>query len=277
MTLSGRNISFKAGIVLAALCAFLVLAISFELIPAYSSMDTENIRRPDGLFQVFISQFLKTSFYAVHTALAAAVLYSLVAIIMIYYSFEQTQAPEILFIAFFSVSLSFEAARLILPLHFIHDIPLVYLLMLSRILLFGRYFGIFSLFAASVYASGLDVQKTRNIIMVIIIAALIITLGIPIDIQTWDSSLNMINGFTSFFRLVEAVVIFFTVISFFIGVNARGSKEYAFIGMGALLALIGRNILLSADTWVSLSLGILFLSAGTWFMCTKLHKIYLWL
>ena len=277
MTLTGRNTCFKTGIVLAALCAFLVLTFSFELIPAYSSMDAEILRRPDGLFQVFVSQFLKTSLYAVHTALAAAVLYSLVAIIMIYYSFEQTQAPEILFIAFFSVSLSFEAARLILPLYLIHDVSPFYLRMLSRTLLFGRFFGIFSLFAASIYASGLDVQKTRTTIMVIIIAVLIITLGIPVDVQTWDSSLNLVTGFTPFFRFIEAVVILFTVISFFIGGNTRGSKEYTVISIGALLALTGRNILIGADTWVSLSPGILLLSAGTWFMCTRLHRIYLWL
>jgi hypothetical protein len=277
MTLSGRNAFFKAGIVLSAFCAFLVLVVSVEAIPAYSLMDAEHTRRPDGIIQFFISQFLKTNFYAVHTALAAVVLYSFISVTMIYYFFEQTQAPEILFIAFFSVSLSFEAARLILPLHLVYDVSSFYLIMASRTLLFGRYFGIFSLFAASICASGLDVQKSRGIIIVIITATLIITLGIPIDTQTWDSSLNMVIGYTSFFRLIEAATFLLTVISFFIGVNARGSKEYAFIGIGALLALIGRNILLSADTWASPGPGILLLSAGTWFICTRLHKIYLWL
>jgi len=277
MTLSGRNAFFKAGIALSALCVLLVLAVSVQAIPAYSQMDAEHTRRPEGIFQFFVSQFLKTNFYAVHTALAAAVLYSFIAITMIYYFFEQTQAPEILFIGFFSVSLSFEAVRLILPLHLIYDLSPFYLIMASRTLLFGRYFGIFSLFAAGVCASGLDVQQSRSIIIVIISATLIITLGIPIDTQTWDSSLNMVNGYTAFFRLIEAAAFLFTVISFFIGVNARGSKEYAFIGIGALLALIGRNILLSADTWASPGPGILLLSVGTWFICTRLHKIYLWL
>jgi hypothetical protein len=34
--------------------------------------------------------------------------------------------------------------------------------------------------------------------------------------------------------------------------------------------------LLFTDTWLSPSAGIIFLSFGTWLVCTYLHKIYLW-
>jgi hypothetical protein len=254
-----------------------MIIASIVVIPAYSLMDTENIRRSEGLIQVFIGQFLKTNFYAVHISLVEAVLYALISLILIYHFFEQTQAPEIMFIASFVVSLAFEAARLILPLHWIYHIPSLYLLMASRVLLFGRYFGTFSLFTASVYAAGLDVQKTRNSILVILGATLIITLGVPIDTQTWDSSMSMVNGYTSMFRLIETSAFLITLISFFIAAYSRGSREYALIGAGAFLSLLGRTLLLEGDTWISPILGILLLSAGTWFICTKLHKVYLWL
>jgi hypothetical protein len=276
MTLSDRNVLFKVGIAFCAVCALLALAVSFTVMSAYSAME-ENSRRPTEFFQVFVSSFLQVSYFAVHLSMAMAVLYSLIGIILIYYFFEQTQAPEILYIAFFTVSLSFEGFKLIVPLHLIYDIPSLYLLIASRILLCGRYFGIFSLFAASVCASGLEVEKTRNILMAILIATLIISLGVPIDTQTWDTSLNMINGYISMFRLIEAIVLITTVISFCIAIKVRGSPEYAIVGLGALLALIGRNILLSADNWASPVPGILLLSVGTWFICTRLHKIYLWL
>ncbi|GHV95848.1 hypothetical protein AGMMS50293_21680 [Spirochaetia bacterium] len=277
MTLSGRNNLFKAGIVLASLCVLWMIIASIVVIPAYSLIDTENVRRSEGLIQIFIGQFLKINFYAVHMSLAEAILYALISLILIYHFFEQTHAPEILFIAAFVVSLAFEAARLILPLHWIYDIPSLYLLMASRVLLFGRYFGTFSLFAASVCASGLDVQKTRNSILVILGATLIISLGVPIDTQTWDSSLSMVNGYTSMFRLIEAGTFLTTLISFFIAAYSRGSREYALIGVGAFLSLLGRTLLLEGDTWISPILGILLLSAGTWFICIKLHKVYLWL
>jgi hypothetical protein len=149
--------------------------------------------------------------------------------------------------------------------------------MASRIILFGRYFGLFSLFTASVYAVGLKAQKQRNIITIIAVITLIIILGVPVDTQAWDSSLNMITGYTSMFRLIETGAFLITTISFFIAAWLRSSRDFIFIGAGAVLALLGRNILLSAGTWVGLPAGLLFLVIGTWLICTSLHKIYLWL
>jgi hypothetical protein len=277
MTLSGRNTLFKAGIVLAALCTMLVIFGSFAAFPAYPFLSEETTRRPEGVLAGFISRFLNINLYAAHASVAGSVLYALIALILIYYFFETTQSPEILFIAFFVVSFSLEAMRLILPLGKVYDIPSLYLLMASRILLFSRYFGIFSLFTASVYAVGLDVQKQRNVLLVITVATLTIALGVPIDVQTWDSSLNMINGYISLFRLIETAVVLITVVSFLVAAYSRGSKEYITISVGTLLAFLGRNLLLSADTWISPVSGILFLSFGIWFICTRLHKIYLWL
>jgi hypothetical protein len=276
MTLTGRNVFFKTGIAFCAASTLFVLAASFAVMPVYPLIE-ENARRPTEIFQVFVSRFQSVNYFAVHTALVLAVLYSLAGIIMIYYFFEQTQAPEILYISFFTVSFSFEAFRLILPLHLLHDIPSFYLLVAARVLLFGRYFGIFSLFTAGICSAGLDIQKNRNAILIIVTTVLLITASVPIDTQTWDTSLNMVNGYTFMFRLIETIALIAAVSSFFIAVNIRGSKEYAWIGFGAMLAMIGRNILISADNWISPVPGILLLSVGTWFICSQLHKIHLWL
>jgi hypothetical protein len=176
-------------------------------------------------------------------------------------------------VGFFAVSLSLEALRLILPL----KIPSLYLLTAARIILFGRYFGIFSLFTASVYATGYKAQNQRNVIMIIAVTTLIITLGIPIDTQAWDSSLNMISGHVSMLKLLEAGTILITAISFFVAAWSRSSQQFAFIGTGSILAFLGRNVLLSADIWAGLPIGLALLIAGIWLICTKLHKIYLWL
>nr|AGS51968.1 hypothetical protein [uncultured bacterium contig00003] len=275
MTLSGRNAFFRVGIALCAISSLLILAVSFLLIPAYPNME-ENTRRPADFFQVLIGKFLKTSYFAVHTSMIMVVLFSLIGIILIFYYFEQTSAPEILYIAFFTVSFSFETIRFILPLQYIYDIPSFYMLIASRALLFARYFGIFSLVTASICAAGLEVQMTRNAIMIIIIATLAIV-GVPIDTQSWDTGFNAIHGFNNMFRLIEIAAFFSIVVSFFIAVHVRGSKEYAYIGIGFVIALVGRYFLLYFDNWAGPVPGILMLSFGMWFVCSKLHRIYLWL
>ena len=278
MTLSERNSFFRITIVFCAVSAILAFAVSFLVLPIYKMQVMEEaVFRPAGFFQVFISRFLEVNYFAVHASVIMAVFFSITGIILIYSFFEQTSVPEILYIAFFIVSFSFETIRFILPLHLIYDIPSLYLLIASHVLLFTRYFGIFSLFAASVCAAGLEVQKTRNIIIVIFIAALVITFSVPIDTQRWDTSLNMVNSDVPMFRLVETVTFLITVLSFFVAVNIHSSKDYANIGIGVMFVLIGRNLLLSADNWVCPVPGILLLSFGIWVVCSKLHKIHLWL
>jgi hypothetical protein len=229
------------------------------------------------MFQLMTGFFLSSNYHAVHISLVLSVLFSLIGIILIHYFFERTSAPEILYIAIFTISLSFEVIRLILPLNQIYNFSSFYVRMASRILLFARFYGIFSLFAASICAAGLEVQKTRIVIFTILIAALSITVGTPIDVLNYDTSLNVASGFTSIFRLIELTAFFTSAISFVIAAKIRDSKGYIYIAIGAVLALAGRSILLSADNWIGPAFGIVLLSFGTWFLCSKLHKIHLWL
>jgi hypothetical protein len=276
MTLSERNVFFKAGIAFCLIITLLAFALSILTIPVYSGME-ENNRHPLYLFQAISGLFLQNNYYAVHTSLVMAVLFSFIGIALIHSFFERTSAPEILYISLFTISFSFEVIRLILPLNLINSFPLLYLLGASRLLLFARYFGLFSLFVASVCAAGLDVQKTRNIILVLIIAVLLITFSVPIDTLIWDTGFNMITGYPFLFKMIEVVLFITTVLTFFIAVKIRDSKEYVNVGIGAALALIGRNILIGSDNWAGNILGIVLLSFGTYFLCSKLHKIHLWL
>jgi len=243
----------------------------------YASMEQEITRRSDGLFQILAGKLFDTKLLAVHWCVTGMVLYSFLSIILIYFFFEKTQSPEILFVVFFAASFAPEALRLLLPLSRVYEIPSLYLLMASRVTLFGRYFGIFSLFTASIYAVGFRAQEQRNVVLIIAVITLIITLGVPIDTEAWDSGLNMISGYVSMFRLIEVGAFLIITLSFFIAAWSNSSREFAFIGAGSALAILGRHILLNADAWAALPTGLLLLTIGTWLICTKLHKIYLWL
>jgi hypothetical protein len=276
MTLYGRNAFFRIEITAAAGFFILAAALAFTALPVCPAAMEEAVKRSPGIVQSLLTPLKPNSFVPL-VSLAAAALFSLAALVLIYFFFEKTQAPEILFITLFVLSFSFEIMRLITPLQKIWDIPSIYLLLASRALLFGRLFGIFSLFAAGVYAAGLEVQKQVNVIFIAVFISLVISLGIPIDILAWDSSFNMVNGYLFLFRMAETAVALITMASFFISAWSRGTPEYRAVGIGSFFAFTGRNILLSADTWISPLPGLLFLAAGVWLISTKLHKIYLWL
>ena len=276
MTLSERNIFFKAGIILSVICMVISIAGSLKAIPVYGSVEGEISCRSEGIFQAIAGKNMDARLMAVHIGILMLALYSFLSMVLIYYYFEKTQSPEILFIVFFAASFSMEVFRLSIPLGYVYELPSLYLILSSRIVLAGRFFGLFSLFTASVFAVGFEAQRS-NVILIIVMVTLIMALGVPIDTQVWDSSLNMVNGFNSMFKLIEAGIFLITVISFLIAAWRRGSREFAFIGIGAALVFLGRNILLNADTWPGLPAGLIFLVAGTWLICNRLHKVYLWL
>jgi len=277
MTLSNRNAVLKAGIILSSLCLLVGIVASIETVPVYAYMEAGTTLRSEGFFYAFLGRHFEARLLAVHFIVLSLALYSLLSTALIYFFFEKTQSPEILFVAFFAASFVTEVLRLVLPLGQVYEIPSLYLLAASRIILFGRFFGIFSLFAASVHAAGYQSQEQRNTILIIVATTLFVALGVPIDTQTWDSSLTMLSGYVSMFRLIEIGTFLITAASFFIATWPRGSRGFIFIGIGSVLALLGRGILLRADTWAGLPMGMFLLAAGTWLICTRLHKIYLWL
>jgi hypothetical protein len=276
MTLSARNNYFRIGIALSLVSLALTLALCFITFPAYPQVGAAAVRTT-GIFQSLVSRFFQPQAYVPFATMASAVLYAFVAMILIYYFFEKTQSPEILFFALFVSSFAFEGLRAVVPLMGVYDLPAFYPVLASRALLFARFFGIFSLFAASVYAAGLGEQKQENIVFIIAIAALIIALGAPIDGLAWDSSLVMIRGYPSMLKLVEAGTMVITMLSFFISSYSRGSREYIFIGIGAFLVFLGRAMLLASDTWITPLPALLLLTGGTWIICVQLHHVYLWL
>jgi hypothetical protein len=277
MTLSARNSFFRGGIALASISLGLIAIGGYFAFPACPETTASAAMRSGGIVQRLLENLVEPSAHVPYWTILGAAVYSLISIIFIYYFFEKTQSPEILFFGFFVISLSLEFTRITLPLKMIFSFPAMYLITASQALLFGRYFGLFSLFAASVYAAGLDMQKQQNILFMIILASLIIVLNVPIDSLVWDSSFMLRNGYRTMLAMVEAGILVTTVISFFIAAYIRGSRAYVYIGIGIFLTLIGRNILLNSDTWFTPLPGFLLLVTGTLLVCALLHREYLWL
>jgi hypothetical protein len=277
MTISSRNYIFKTGIFISSAVLILIAAAAFIILPRYPDVVDQAAKRSSGIIESLVRHFLKPAPYAPFVTMAMAVVYALGSLILIYYFFEKTQTPEILFVALFALSFIFEAARIFVPLRAAWDLPGISLIITYRILLFGRYFGIFSLFMASVCAAGLEMQKQGTMILIIAIVTLVISLGVPIDSLSWDTSLCMVSGYPGMFRMVEAGAFLITTVSFFISAYSRGSREYITIGVGSILVFLGRSMLLGSDTWITPLPGLAVLVLGTWFIGQQLHRVYLWL
>ena len=277
MTISARNDYFNIGILISSVSLGLIALSAHFVFSAYPEAAESAAMRPAGIILSLLENRVSASAHVPFFTMLAAVVYSLFSIILIGYFFEKTQSAEILFFGLFVISLSFELLRLMVPLSTVFAFPAMYLITGTRVLLFARYFGLFSLFAASVYAAGFDVQKQQSTVFVLLLAALIIAIRLPIDAIVWDSTLMPWSGYRAMFALVEAGIISITMITFFIAAYTRGSRSYMFMGIGSFLVFTGRNMLISADTWITPLPGFLALAAGTWLMASRLRREYLWL
>jgi len=277
MTLSTRNIIFRVGIFIATLSLILVASGGYFAYPAFPGLAASAALRPGGIIQKLVSGFAEPSSYVPLWTMLGAAAYSFISIILIYHFFEKTQSPEILFIGFFVISLTFEFTRLIIPLKAVFPLPPFLSIAASRVLFFGRYFGLFSLFASGVNAAGLDAQKQKSFLLMLILAAMVIAINVPMDTFVWDSTFMVWTGYKFMFSVVEAVVLVITVASFLVSAFTRGSRSYVFIGIGVFLAFAGRSILVNSDTLITVLPGLIILSAGTWCICARLHLVYLWL
>ena len=277
MTLFERNNFLKSMIILASLAMVLFIIGGYSAYQSIPDVSSQAAFRSQGIIQSYIEDFAEPMAYIPFWTILGAVAYSLISITLIYFFFEKTQSPEIVFFGFFVFSLVFELFRLVIPLKMVFSFPIMYLISATQVLLFGRYFGLFSLFATSVYAAGFDVQKQRNIFFILLLSSLGIALSVPVDSLVWDTSLKMMSGYNFMFSMVELGIMAAAIVTFFISAFTRGSRTYIFIGLGSLMAYAGRNILISSDNWITPVPGLLLLATGTWLICSRLRKEYLWL
>ena len=279
MTLSTRNSYFKGGIFLSALFLFLTIVGAYAAFQAYAEAAVNAGMRPHGTINTLLAALPggNPSTYVPLLTTIIAVVYALSGIVLIYYFFEKTQAPEVFFFGLFVISLSFELLRIMIPLRELFPFHPMYLMSGTRLMLFARYFGLCSLFASSLYAAGLDAQKQQNTFFILFLFALVVAVRLPIDSLVWDSTFTLWNGYRNMLSLVESALAAITLLTFAIAAYTRASRSYVNIALGIFLVLVGRTMLLTSDTWITPLPGLLALASGTWLVLSRLHREYLWL
>ena len=273
MTLAERNLIFKIEIFCVALLVLLVMLSSFFVIHLYPAAVKNAIERSNNIIPGLTIDFVPAQSFAPFISVICTVVYAFTGVICIYMYFEKTESPEIFFFSFFVLSIAFESLRVITPMSLQYTVPSLYLGIAFKVLFFFRYLGIFSLFAASINAAGM---RLKNSLFMSVIVALLIALRVPVD-RSWNSSLGPIAGMTTTFAVVNTGCILITVLNFFVSAYSSGEKNYLLIGAGFFLVFLGRELLINADTIFIPFLGFALLAFGTWFITTRLHKIYLWL
>jgi len=277
MTLSTRN-RFLIAAFVATIPAIGTLVVSFpDFAEAAAGAVSAADQRAEGMLASLFALFARTSPWATVVSVPLACAYAAGTIVMLYYSFEKTQAPEILFFALFAFSFIGEFFRIAVPIASSREWPPAIIVGAARTLSFGRFFGVLSLLASSVYANGIDFQKHGRIVLIIVVTSLTIATGIPVDGLSHDTALAPISGYRHMLDLTEMAIAGIAAASFLAGAYVRSAGEFYAAAGGIFLVTIGRDFLLRGDSWAAILAGAAFLIGGTWLFAVKIHRYYLWL
>ena len=267
MTLISRNkITLGFGIFCGAV---ILLFLGLFLFNFYNGKITP---LPDHFsFQNFSLKSFLFDNYSVFSVISIVYLgiFSFTTTIVIRYSFEKTQSPEIIFFIGFLISCLFEYFRLLIPLYNLWESYSRLLIFIGKGCFACRLISLFCFLFSALFSDDIQSQTTEKTLLIIAIVSWIFVEFLPINTGTVNQSINPASGFSQIFEVIQFVIFFLTCISMIFYSKSRYTLSYVYL-------IIGYFSLVYATNFFLCFIGIILLSFGTFKYLQKIHNYYLW-
>ena len=259
MTIRFRNRMTLVFFIISVSC--LLLGSFFSLFQFLSGTLTLPEVYTKGLSDKFL---LRYSPICTFIGIFVLLLYICITTIIIYHSFEKTQAPDIVFFLIFLIACLCDTSRVFVPLFRVSGSFSLFLLKIGNIHLFARLLAPLALMGNTVMSTEAFRQNTdRNSIILIIISmffAEIIPLNTAVILPNFCISYGYVKAIKGFSLLVCLV----STISL---ISTNRKNEYKQImTVGFILLCIGYSLIFDSYNILSLSAGALFLGSGALFV-----------
>ncbi len=215
---------------------------------------------------------IKIDLFHAWISLMALGLFSLVFSFFIYRLIKKNSSPQMAFIYLFIFSFSFSLLRLIyiMPHSAFIDRELI-----SRIIFFGRLFGLSSFFAASLFTSGLQIQKFGLVLLISTVVSFTITIILPFNTTVLTSALIYRVGEEKSITLFCLTLEILTVLNYLSSALKQSRNELFRIMFFALMILTGFEM--SFFLYLPILIpGITLLILGTLLYLRTSQKLFLW-
>ncbi|GAB4369382.1 MAG: hypothetical protein Kow009_06030 [Spirochaetales bacterium] len=190
---------------------------------------------------------------------------------------QRMSSLEIYFFLVFLVTLSFDGLRVLHWVFLVKQVTPYFGGLLTRMVYFGYFMGLFSMFTSSIYSGEVSYQKVGTLLSVLATLSLALSYSMPVDITTLKPNLLYRVGDEEYLLLVRGGLIVLTVLSFArSALLSRSREEWAICGAAAIL-MLGREFSFSrSDTPLGL-LGIFLLGVGSFYFSRKSYLKHLWI
>ena len=202
-------------------------------------------------------------------------LFSIISLFLIRYSFLKTNSSEIFFFSLFLLSLLFDLSRSYIAVFSYFRIPEYYNIYASRVCYFGKFFGLASLFTAAFFTSEAETKKTETTTVVIILISYMLASSIPFSTYKLSTMIQQ-PGYFSYFAFSILSIECLTALIYTFNYMQSGNREYIPLSLSMILIFAGRETTFFVSEPVIFITGLLLLAAGTVVFTNKVHQIYSW-
>ncbi|OHD78686.1 MAG: hypothetical protein A3J97_17125 [Spirochaetes bacterium RIFOXYC1_FULL_54_7] len=188
----------------------------------------------------------------------------------------KTASAELFFYAVWAFCLGFEALRIISLGFMTHNASVESMVLVTRLVMFGRYSGLLNLFMGSILAVGFKQERMSGVLSAAFLLALFFASVQPVNSGVPAPDFLIDRGFGFLMSLFDSALIAMTLVNYVVA--WRMNRDTAFLASGAGLALSVLAALLlrsNYSPWLILP-AIGFLVAGAWLHIKSMNGYYLW-
>ena len=221
--------------------------------------------RPDPAFLLIV----------VLAGIACLLVFAFIANLGVRKLYRRTDSAELLFLMLFCLSLCLEAWRLgnlIFPALGLSQYLNV---VITRLVLFSRFFGLLCLLVASLYAVGMKYVQYPVLIGGMAVLAFALAGVLPLDTSLYEPTFLYKLGDRRGFLFVRMILALLMVVNFVVAARVRRNRRFAIAALAAFLLFAGRELLQYGIAPVPILLGTAALIVGFVFFVRQIVVFYL--
>ena len=209
------------------------------------------------------------------TGMASLLLFAVLANLGVRTLYRRTDSAELLFIMLFCLSLCLEAWRIGNLIFQAFGLPQYLNVVVTRAVLFSRFFGLLCLLVSSLYAVAM--KYTQYSVLIGGMAVLAFTLAgiLPLDTSLYEATFLYKLGDRQGYFFVRLILAALTVINFFVAARLRRSRRFAVAAVAGLFLFVGRELLQYGIAPLPIVLGTALLIVGFVFFVRQVVVFYL--
>ena len=202
--------------------------------------------------------------------------YVLIITLILYLSFEKTQALETIYFLGFLLSCMAEGTRLFVPVSSITDTSSSPVAIITRIVIGARMLAPLSFLFAELFSDTESRLFVERNFIIMLLASIFIGMFIPLDTQGYTSIFTYRWGIQNIFQMTRFLLVVATVLAITCKILTTYSTDVLHVGIGFLVSISGYFILSNSDTFILTIIGGITLFTGTLYYLRSMHRTYRW-